>query len=629
MALGYGRKGWPVFPVTPNGKTPMTPHGYKDATSDLVVIEAQWTQHPDANIGFCPENARMCVVDVDAGGQYEPQEATATVKTPHGRHYYYSGSLPPTASRIAPHVDTRGHGGYVLLPGSVIDGLTYEWEGSEPGDDLDLEQVPQWVADKCASSSERRVADPGYVEDKPVAIEAFKQYLKRHPIPPEGDGSDEACYRAVARGHDLGLSDQTIHDLIEPTTGFDSDWIWQKIGNAGEYQQNEPGCDIPESSAEKFGEFAARVAANDPLGEPAPNARQKRGRFAGWTPTQGAELPPLTYIDRHRMLPKVPGGCHGTMVGPKASNKTNVALKLGLDAVQEQRARVLYLAGEGGHGLAKQRLAACCKERGITLADIEGQWVTVPNSPNITEPADIAELVEEYSDFAPSLVFVDTLTRATAGVDINSPQAGSAVTEGAIRMAEAFNATVVLIGHPPLAGGERTLGSVLIPDHAFFNLGVQFDKGSGIATLHLIHMKEGPDDFSVHFKRVMVDDVPVLTDCAAGEKPLHAKAKLTETELKRQNFRRQVADAIRSHVEREGDSRVNTVTLAAYMTEGEPQDTRGNAEESLVRRMQRQAGKALRQLVVCDRRGEPVTNPILFKAWSEIAGLSLTTPELS
>ena len=39
-ALEYAAHGWPVFPLAPNAKTPLTAHGFKDATTDEAQIRA-------------------------------------------------------------------------------------------------------------------------------------------------------------------------------------------------------------------------------------------------------------------------------------------------------------------------------------------------------------------------------------------------------------------------------------------------------------------------------------------------------------------------------------------------------------------------------------------------------------
>ena len=53
-ALKLARGGWPVFPIVPNAKRPLCPHGHKEATTDPGQVEAWWTETPNANIGIVP-----------------------------------------------------------------------------------------------------------------------------------------------------------------------------------------------------------------------------------------------------------------------------------------------------------------------------------------------------------------------------------------------------------------------------------------------------------------------------------------------------------------------------------------------------------------------------------------------
>ena len=50
QALHWGTK-VPIFPLKPGGKTPLSAHGFKDATQDEAQIRAWWTKHPEAEIG--------------------------------------------------------------------------------------------------------------------------------------------------------------------------------------------------------------------------------------------------------------------------------------------------------------------------------------------------------------------------------------------------------------------------------------------------------------------------------------------------------------------------------------------------------------------------------------------------
>jgi len=66
-ALEYAKHNVPVFPCKPRGKEPLTPHGFKDATTDPSRIREYWGRWPDANIGI-PTGpvSGLFVVDCDA-----------------------------------------------------------------------------------------------------------------------------------------------------------------------------------------------------------------------------------------------------------------------------------------------------------------------------------------------------------------------------------------------------------------------------------------------------------------------------------------------------------------------------------------------------------------------------------
>ena len=65
-ALSYAGRGWHVLPLKARGKTPLTPHGLKDATQDAATIRAWWQRLPEANIGIACEPSGLAVIDIDA-----------------------------------------------------------------------------------------------------------------------------------------------------------------------------------------------------------------------------------------------------------------------------------------------------------------------------------------------------------------------------------------------------------------------------------------------------------------------------------------------------------------------------------------------------------------------------------
>lgn len=126
-AVIYASEGYRVFPC--GGKIPLTPNGCKDATTDINQIDEWWTKHPLANIGIATGNG-LAVLDVDYGKVSEEdffrykELITWTVATPNGGyHKYFRGNIRNSVSKIAPGVDTRGEGGYVIAPPSSLEGV--------------------------------------------------------------------------------------------------------------------------------------------------------------------------------------------------------------------------------------------------------------------------------------------------------------------------------------------------------------------------------------------------------------------------------------------------------------------------------------------------------------------------
>lgn len=145
-ALAYAKTGWPVFPLKPKGKKPITKSGFKDATTDPEQVRRWWQENPAANIGIPTGAMIFDVLDIDGPeGEVSLEELEAKtgilptgpqVRTSRGRHILSTGgSLKKnSAGKIALGLDTRSDGGYVVAPGSQHEnGTMYEWiDGAEP-----------------------------------------------------------------------------------------------------------------------------------------------------------------------------------------------------------------------------------------------------------------------------------------------------------------------------------------------------------------------------------------------------------------------------------------------------------------------------------------------------------------
>ncbi|MFF8580168.1 bifunctional DNA primase/polymerase [Streptomyces albidoflavus] len=182
-ALAAAERGWPVFPLRPGEKRPaLHPEtrcprtgacagGHvtweRRATTDPDRIRAAWTTG-HWNIGLATGPARLVVVDLDKpkNGTDAPDGAanllalceragqpiptTRTIRTASGgTHLYFSAPdgtyLRNTAGALGPLIDTRAHGGYVLAPGSVIDGHAYRVDGPAL-----IRPLPGWLLERLA-----------------------------------------------------------------------------------------------------------------------------------------------------------------------------------------------------------------------------------------------------------------------------------------------------------------------------------------------------------------------------------------------------------------------------------------------------------------------------------------------
>lgn len=128
-ALWYAAQGIPVFPLQPGSKIPATRHGLDDGTTDPDQVRAWWQRTPDANIGLCCGH-RFDVLDIDGFDGVKswctipdlpPIIGQVNTPRPGGSHLYIApADLKNSANAIAPGIDTRGLGGYVVAPPSVL-----------------------------------------------------------------------------------------------------------------------------------------------------------------------------------------------------------------------------------------------------------------------------------------------------------------------------------------------------------------------------------------------------------------------------------------------------------------------------------------------------------------------------
>jgi hypothetical protein len=145
QALKLARQGVPVFPCRCNDKRPMIEHGFKAASANPDIVHHWWAQWPRALIG-APTGEKFVVIDLDlqhADAQMWYGRANLPITRTHitrsgGRHLLFkpNAAVGCSASKIGPHVDTRGAGGYIIWwPACGLEVMHAET----------LAPVPDWV----------------------------------------------------------------------------------------------------------------------------------------------------------------------------------------------------------------------------------------------------------------------------------------------------------------------------------------------------------------------------------------------------------------------------------------------------------------------------------------------------
>lgn len=171
--LDLAARGWALFPVVPDGKRPAVRDWQARATTDPDRLTRFFTAHPGHNAGIACGPSGLLVIDCDTPKPGDPDprpgqppdgaavlaELTArrgalpptwTVSTPSGgRHLYFRAPQPRSGEpplgnsgrTLGAWLDTRGHGGQVVAPGSRLPNGGYQLL-----DDTDPADLPGWLA---------------------------------------------------------------------------------------------------------------------------------------------------------------------------------------------------------------------------------------------------------------------------------------------------------------------------------------------------------------------------------------------------------------------------------------------------------------------------------------------------
>ena len=152
-------EGFAILPLVEGDKKPAIARGVMAASKDKGAVDRWFRTRPGLNYGIATgARSRIFVVDVDGRegkasmwrlareNGFLPK--TVRVVTPHGQHTYFSTpgyAIPNSVGRIAPGIDIRGDGGYVVGPGSTTPDGTYQFAAGRGPHDVKIADAPPWL----------------------------------------------------------------------------------------------------------------------------------------------------------------------------------------------------------------------------------------------------------------------------------------------------------------------------------------------------------------------------------------------------------------------------------------------------------------------------------------------------
>ncbi|MDE2020737.1 MAG: bifunctional DNA primase/polymerase [Patescibacteria group bacterium] len=460
-ALDWAKRGFYVFPCIPGKKKPLIAGGYFNATRDEDMIRRWWTITPEANIGWAPALSGHWVLDIDIKNatrgyetlevlthQHGPLPSTTAITTPTGgKHYWFHGTCRSTTRFLGPGIDTKGSGGYVLLPPSHTEEGVYRLANDSSALIAD---APPWLMALLSKPPPEKKPAATAAPDLPANIERaearLRKFVSEGRTAIEGQGGDDLTYKIAAEILDLGLMPETAADLMlrlwnpwcEPP--WDADELAQKVENATKYRQNELGAKAEFPASEVF---KSAISFSDTI--------QKQSRFKPIPASDFAQKfqPPEWLLQD--ILPK-----NGTiqLTGPPKSFKTFLALDiaLGISVGQETFGQVpaaaptVYIAGENAPSIALKHVPAWRLARGI-----EGKipfWIvrTMPRAAVLEEIQEAAEEIRK-TGIQPALIAIDTATRALRGLDENSAKDMGLFSAACEYLQRETHATILVIRH--------------------------------------------------------------------------------------------------------------------------------------------------------------------------------------
>jgi AAA domain/Bifunctional DNA primase/polymerase, N-terminal len=499
-ALDLAARGFRVFKLGVNGRTPLVAGFITSATEDAGTVNERWTEPfsndpASNNIGVLTgEGFFVLDVDVKKGKRgldslatlemvYDLDLDTMTVRTPSGGlHLFYK--IPAglrinnSVAKLGDGIDVRGHHGYVVGVGSQVNGGEYVWERDVP-----MLDAPKALLDLIAVERKAKTLNKSPLGDLDTeeAISRATYYLAcEAPEAVEGAAGDHTTFQVACRVLDFGISKEQAFELLADWNERKASPPWEladlikKIDNAWNYRAKPIGVASAKAEFDPIDidvgihpDKALDALMNGITSETPAKGEQKRSRLYWLTADNSGEIEDQPYlvqglINQRSMI---------VTYGESNSGKTNVVLDRALHIAtgrpyagkRVHQGAVLYIAAEGGVGI-RRRIKAWFKKKeieGDALAHVPFALIPCPIDllRGLEDTKALINMAKEVSaHYGQPVVYVviDTLSRALAGGDENSSVDLGTVVKHCDALRAATGAAVDVIHH---SGKNKAAGA--------------------------------------------------------------------------------------------------------------------------------------------------------------------------
>lgn len=518
-ALETAGRGLPVFPLRPNGKEPMLGGGYQIATLDPETIKRWWEKYPDCNIGVSP-GQKYVFIDIDRKNDKDGvdellvsmdvaitdylYETYAIQTTTGGYHLYYEtdspeGYVSTVGSETTDHsvrgVDIRGVGGYVVGPGSTINGKVYNVINDEPIVKIKKRWIP--LLKPAGRAKDKPDAADKIGKDTPARIAQAKDFLKDHPPAIEGNGGDNWTFQTFCWLENIGITQETAVELAAEIWNPKCEPPWDvngagptletKCHNAYKHAQERAGSKAPVEYDEETEQFLAEdtdKALKEKLKKEAEHL-EKYGEFPDKdnlshksevvvATLEGESLwGSKALIDsnfkREMIIPNwIPAHGFTGILAPRNTGKSVLMIDMALRLASDMKwhdedcrkgMTSFYICGEDIEG-ASQYAKCWIKNVGDNQTIDDERLCFIPFTVDLMDYDNVAAfrhyMVKKKKELEledkSCIIFIDTWQRATSRGGMNKDEDMQTCVRNAEALGKALKGPVVIAFHPPKTG---------------------------------------------------------------------------------------------------------------------------------------------------------------------------------